>query len=93
MSGQTMPRCRTCSLLEGISGPGVHKLTLRSKLSRPSLSYDSRPLFWYDPPGIYEATKGNLEELVVDLLPDGGALSVTDKALPAANLSLEIQYE
>ncbi|ORX40796.1 hypothetical protein BD324DRAFT_575151 [Kockovaella imperatae] len=64
------------------------------KLSRPSLSSESGPLFWYDPPGIYEATKGNLDKLVFDLLgPEGGAVSVTDKALPAANLSLEIQFE
>ena len=64
-----------------------------SKLTRPSLSSESGPLFWSEPPGIYEATKDNLEKLLVHLLPQGGLLSVTDKALPAANLSLEIKYD
>lgn len=61
-------------------------------MARPSLSGPTGPLFWFDPPGIHEATKANLLKPVRDLLPAGTVISVTDKTLPAANLSVEIVY-
>lgn len=67
-------------------------LTLFSKLTRPSISGSAGPIFWHEPPAIFEATRGNLNKLVKDLLTDGSTVAVTDPALPSANLSLVINF-
>lgn len=61
-----------------------------SKLSKPSISTESGPLFWQEPPAIFEATKSNLAKLVRDVIASDSVLSVTDPGLPAANLSLQV---
>jgi ubiquitin-activating enzyme E1 C len=59
------------------------ELTFTSQITRPSLAYSSgTPLFFQAPPQLYDATKGNLEKLVGDLVNDGDGLVVTDPGLP-----------
>lgn len=54
-----------------------------SLIKRPSLAYASgKPLYFQAPPQLHAATKDNLDKLVVELVPDGGEIVVTDPALP-----------
>lgn len=61
-----------------------------SKLAKPSVSTESGPLFWQEPPAIYQATIGNLDKSVRELFAAGAVVSVTDPGLPAASLTLQL---
>lgn len=63
-----------------------------SQFTRPSLSLNSRPLFWYNPPDVYQATKGNLEKMVGELVQDGETIVITDPAL-SVSADVTVKYE
>ncbi|WWC98304.1 hypothetical protein V866_005195 [Kwoniella sp. B9012] len=71
----------------------IESLTNRQDLqiSKPSLSYSKGALFWPSPSDVYEATKPNLDKLLVDLLGDEEGIVVTDPALPVS-VNLSINY-
>ena len=48
-------------------------------------------MFFQAPPPLFEQTKGNLEKLVSDLVPEGEDIVVTDPGLPF-NLSVTVKY-
>jgi ubiquitin-activating enzyme E1 C len=48
-------------------------------------------LFFQAPKQLYEATKGNLEKEIGEVLEDGDQVNVTDRALPFT-LTLKIKF-
>ncbi|ODN83059.1 hypothetical protein L202_01284 [Cryptococcus amylolentus CBS 6039] len=55
------------------------------QISRPSVSFSNgKALFWPSPPDVYEATKGNLEKNLKDLLAGDDTVVVVDPALPVS---------
>ncbi|WVQ86114.1 hypothetical protein IAT38_008282 [Cryptococcus sp. DSM 104549] len=71
----------------------IESLTERQDLqiSRPSLSHSGgKALFWPSPPDVYEATKGNLEKSLGELLADDDGIVIVDPALPVSvNVTVE----
>jgi ubiquitin-activating enzyme E1 C len=65
--------------------------TSRRQIKKPSLSGPNGPLFFQAPKQLYEATKGNLEKEIGEVLQDGDQLNVTDRALPFT-LTLKIKF-
>lgn len=63
----------------------------RRQIKKPSLSGPKGPLFFQAPKQLYEATKGNLEKSVGEVLQDGDQVNVTDRALPFT-LTLKIKF-
>ncbi|KAI9197371.1 uncharacterized protein BJ171DRAFT_520094 [Polychytrium aggregatum] len=57
------------------------------QLKKPSLRTSSKSLFMQSPPALREATLGNLDKILAELLLDGDVIYVTDTALP---ISLQI---
>ncbi|KAK8850667.1 hypothetical protein IAR55_004587 [Kwoniella newhampshirensis] len=61
------------------------------QISRPSLSTSRGALYWPSPPDVHEATKPNLEKLLVDLLIEDDGITVLDPALPVS-LSITVNF-
>ncbi|WRT70845.1 uncharacterized protein IL334_007844 [Kwoniella shivajii] len=59
------------------------------QISKPSLSYSRGALFWPSPPDVFEATRPNLDRLLIDLLGEEEGVVVTDPSMPVSvNISL-----
>ncbi|KAF8585266.1 E2 binding protein [Ramaria rubella] len=76
----------------------IHLLPpLRSQIKKPSLSTSSpvpptkQQLYWQAPAQLEEETRPNLEKRLVDLVQDGGEITVTSTSLPFS-LSLRVKY-
>ncbi|KAF8509581.1 hypothetical protein JB92DRAFT_2945814 [Gautieria morchelliformis] len=67
------------------------------QIKKPSLSTPSpippakQQLYWQAPAQLEQETRPNLEKKVVDLVPDGGEITVTSASLPFS-LSLRVKY-
>jgi ubiquitin-activating enzyme E1 C len=55
------------------------------------LSTPTQQLYFQAPRQLEEATRPNLEKKLVDLVPDGGEITVTSTSLPFS-LSLKVKY-
>lgn len=61
------------------------------QIKKPSLSSESKQIYFQAPPQLEEATRPNLEKKVSELVDDGGEITVTATTLPFS-LSLRIHY-
>lgn len=61
------------------------------QIKKPSLSTPTKQIYLQAPPQLEQATRPNLQKKVLDLLPEGGEMTVTASTLPF-NLSLNITY-
>ncbi|KAI0277094.1 hypothetical protein BC826DRAFT_928072, partial [Russula brevipes] len=61
------------------------------QIKKPSLSTQTKQIYFQAPPQLEAATRPNLEKKVSELVPDGGDVTVTASTLPFS-LSLRITY-
>lgn len=61
------------------------------QIKKPSLSTPTKQIYFQAPPQLEQATRPNLEKPLIDLVPEGGEVTVTATSLPFS-LSLRITY-
>ncbi|KAJ7109494.1 hypothetical protein C8R44DRAFT_743730 [Mycena epipterygia] len=61
------------------------------QIKKPSLSTPTSQIYLQAPPQLEEATRPNLTKKVIELVPEGGEITVTSSSLPFS-LSLRITY-
>ncbi|OQR93797.1 ubiquitin activating enzyme, E1 family [Thraustotheca clavata] len=70
----------------------IVQITEAYRLKKPALMSESKSIFMPNPPALYEATKGNLEKAIGELLQDGQHLTITDPVF-IGDVSLNLRIE